>query len=66
MTANHAATGAPTLPPLMPARCRPSISKSPADFNPLPTVVAVGNMCVWQGYALVSQDPFLTASSGIA
>lgn len=36
------------------------------DFNPLPTVVAVGNMCVWQGYALVSQDPFLTASSGIA
>lgn len=37
-----------------------------ADFNPLPTVVAVGNMCVWQGYALVSRDPFLTASSGIA
>ncbi|PRW56741.1 Interferon-induced 44 family [Chlorella sorokiniana] len=36
------------------------------DFNPLPTVVAVGNMCIWQGYALVSRDPFLTASSGIA
>lgn len=62
-----AATGAPQLPPLMmAARCRPPISKTTADFNPLPTVVAVGNMCVWQGYALVSHDPFLTASSGIA
>ncbi|KAL4438975.1 hypothetical protein ABPG77_006912 [Micractinium sp. CCAP 211/92] len=36
------------------------------EFNPLPTVVAVGNMCAWQGYALISHDPYLTASSGAA
>lgn len=36
-----------------------------SEFNPLPTVILVGNMCCWSIYAALSRDPYLTVAASV-